>query len=409
MAMTTESHDNISRVGLIGIAILIALLVPSLNEWTGLGRIAIVVVVTIIAFGAGASILLKATPEQNSARKTDRVLALLCVLGLGTIVFTINLEKYIEGVVANARTPILAPVASATNVQPAQPPQTPEQNLKQEFFQKARKNLQQGNFNEAEAGFREALARASEQNMFASKLTAALGLAETLVYAKKTREAFQTISQTKDWAQTTTDDPPADLIRLLALEGAAHTMTGNPTTALPVLEQGLELATKHHERDLVLRGVVLKPLVDALLATGNLDGATKVVQEHVDRLIPVQGLPLNEMVKWLDTAGRTYGIAKQFDKSAKMFQSSLSYKKSSSSDNSVDVALTRGNLALSLWNAANKEEARLEIEKALMVIREKLPATHSGRISIEKMGADFGVSDPAVPQITTSPQDPTPR
>ncbi len=420
--MEAEHLRYIKRVPLLTVAVLIVLLLPSLGEWSGVLRLALVVIAAMVSIGVAALVIIRYFFEPSTdtpfGRRLDLSLSLLSILGLGAIVCTLNLGEYIEGVVSVAKNEV-QPTVKLSDVA-ADPkkdelstlPRPPTDEKKVEtVLEGAQKALEQRDLDNAEASFRDALSLSIGQERLASELLASIGLAETLLLKGNHADAYTTIENAKSRARKYIDDPPAGLVRLLALEGAARMNSEGPNTGLPLLREGLEIAEKHFPRNFALRGSVLQPLLDALVANKDLDNATKLVQKHIDRLKAIQGLPVNEMVMWLDIAGRLNGMAQKYDAAAYLFRNSLSYKRSAGSDDSIDVAVTRGNIALSLWNAANKEEARLELTQALKVIRTKLPPEHQSRISIEKMAADFGVkiSDPMPPPTKTTLHEQPPK
>ena len=95
--------------------------------------------------------------------------------------------------------------------------------------------------------------------------------------------------------------------------------------------------------------------------------------------------------EWVETIGRLYGMNEQYNKSVTMFRRSIEHSAKQGSVKPVQISLARTNLALSLWRAEKKDEARKELTEALTVINAELPPEHQARKRATDLAKQLGI------------------
>jgi len=389
----------------LAVAALSALLLAGPRDFThgvrllyaGVAAAIALLTVFVIASRAG-----RATDDALNRRHVTWVAA-ACVVGLGAVVAALALppsaEKPAVEEPPSAEAIIDAgPVADAGSAVETPPkehaPKIAGSGDLDRDIASAGVALGRGDLEEAARGFRDATERARAAGLDDRRLTASMGLGESLLSAGKPEEALETITAVRSWAEGAFDTPPADLVRLMVIEATARGLTKELTAATELLEQAITLADRHHPDDVELRGAAVGSLIDTLMIQGQHDKALAAVDAHLARLRGAPRPDDAEIAAWLDTSGRVLGAAKRYAESATRLKESLALLRATDSPDPVRVALTQSSLALSLWSSGKKAEAKRLLGESRAVLEARLPEEHPARERIKALATEMGLATP---------------
>lgn len=391
-----------TSLAFLAIAALAALLLAGPRDWTDGIRTLYAVIGAVIALGAVLVLASRVGKklDHEQTEKHQAWIAGLSILGLGVAVVALALPS---GKDSEEQEPAAAVAADAgadesdagQDAKPAPDPHADksapaasEPGL-DESIARAGLALSRGEVQAAEDGFRRAVELAAEQDNDARLLTARMGLAESLLSARKTDEALELIEKTRTWAADAFDTPPADLVRLMVLEGTARTRARDIDAAIPVIEQAVQITDRHYPDDLELRSGAIGALLDAQMAAKNPEKALAAVETHLRKVRAQPGAKPAEIGAWLDSAGRVLGAMGRYDESLARLKESIALIDDGGKGDPVQVALVRTDLALTQWLSGKKPLARKTLAQAREVIDDKLPEDHPARSRAAAMAADF--------------------
>lgn len=273
-------------------------------------------------------------------------------------------------------------------------PSGAEQQLAQHqaLFGEAEQALSQNKLPEAVAAFEQALATTTQLDMGPERLVAAVGLGEALLRFGKPAEAAKMIGDAEAWAEANGMLANPNLVRLLLLAAAARADAGgDPQAGWPALDKAKAIADQHHTRDAALLDLVGKARVEGFMRIGKPDAALTEIESQLNRLRSASPPPHLALAEWLDQAGSILGVAQRYAESATRFRESIAARANVASDDPIRAAFTRTNLALSLWRAGQKDDARKELTAARSVLEAKLPTEHQARKRVDQLVVEFGL------------------
>jgi tetratricopeptide (TPR) repeat protein len=250
--------------------------------------------------------------------------------------------------------------------------------------------LDEKSFNLAAEAFGQALEGSRAAGDRGRLVRAALGRAEALARQGNEAEALKAATAVRK--ELPTGPPPTEEdLRLAALEAALLGSLGRPLEAAPVAREALNDADRHHPGDGALRDLLVSALADALVATGGVAEAVKLIDEHLSKPEIAAMLAPGKRAGWMDRAGRLYGVLGEFALSVERLESSLDARVAAGGDDPVPAAVTRISLAASLFDVGQPDRARAEATKAHEVLSEKLPPDDPDRLRLAEIAARIGV------------------
>ncbi|MCK9460927.1 MAG: tetratricopeptide repeat protein [Proteobacteria bacterium] len=383
-------------LALLAIAALGALLLAGPREFTHGVRLFYAAVAAAIALVAALVLASRAARPTDEAldRKHVAWVAAVCVAGLGAAAMAVALPH-------SPSAPAAAPAADAGPATDAGVPDeaAPVARKREpaggardvdEEIARAGAALGRDDFAQAESLFRGAVEKATAAGLDDRRLTASMGLGESLLVSGKTDEAIEVITAARSWAEGAFDAPPPDGVRLMVVEARARALAKDLPAAAALAEQAIALADRHHPGEAQLRGTALATLVDTLLGQGQPDEALAAVDAQLARLRAAPRPDGAEVAAWLDTAGRVLGMAKRYEESAARLKEALDLLRKAGDPDPVRVALTQSSLSFSLWNAGKKAEAKKLLAEARKVLEARLPEDHPARARVTALAAEMG-------------------
>jgi tetratricopeptide (TPR) repeat protein len=391
------SHTTI-LLALLAIAPLGCLLLAGPQDFTHGVRVLCAIAAATIVLVASVVIVSRAARPTDEALDRAHVtwVAIACVTGLGAVVMARAVPPSSPdqpaAVVADAGPASDAgPGAAAEPAGAKRGAAAADSSHLEEEIAEAGAALGRGELPQAESLFRGVVEKATAAGLDDRRLTADMGLAETLLSADKEKDALDVIAATRSWADRAFDPPPADLVRLMVVEARARARRKDLAAATKLLEQAIVLGDRHYKDDIHLRGAAVGALVDALIAQTLPDKALAAAEVHLARLRAAPIPDRNELANWLDTTGRVLGMVERYEESASRLKEAVALLREADDTDPVRVALVQSTLAFSLWSLGKKAEAKKLLAEARKVVEERLPEDHPARSRVAALAAEMGL------------------
>ena len=388
-------------LALLAIAALACLLLAGPQKLTHGVRVLCAIAAAAIALVASVVIISRAARPTDEALDRAHVawVAIACVAGLGAVVVALALPPSSPDRPAAAVA--VADAGPASDAGPGAAAKKPagakrgavagSSDLDAEIAE-AGAALGRNELAQAESLFREVVEKATAAGLDDRRLTASMGLAETLLSADKKKDALDVIAAARSWADGAFDPPPADLVRLMMVEARARALGKELAAATKLLEQAIVLGDRHHKDDTRLRGAAVGALVDALIAQAQPDKALAAAEAHLSRLRAAPSPDRDELADWLDTTGRVLGMVERYEESASRLKEAVALLREADDTDPVRLALTQSALAFSLWSGGKKAEAKKLLAEARKVVEERLPEDHPARSRVAALAAEMGLA-----------------